>query len=136
MHEGTKVSKLKFWNQNPTACVHESWPIFFTNPGETGILVPYKKEEFGTACFYNTIISRTKNYRKPGRLFQFKSMEGYEQKRELMMKKQQPPFPVPQFWNSERKKKNGTPEASPLNIVTHLKLKAMAGTKQSERSLK
>ena len=62
-------------------------------------------------------------------------MEGYEQKRELMMKKQQPPSPVPRFWNSERKKKNKTPEASPLNIVTLVKLKATAGTKQSERSL-
>jgi len=51
------------------------------------------------------------------------------------MTKQQPPSPVPQFWNSERKKKNGTPKASPLNIVTHLNSKATAGTKQSERSL-
>jgi hypothetical protein len=31
--------------------------FLFTNPGETGILVSYKKEELGTTCFYNTIIS-------------------------------------------------------------------------------
>jgi hypothetical protein len=37
--------------------------------------------------------------------------------------------------NFKRKHLTRTPEASPLNIVTHLKLKATAGTKQSERSL-
>jgi hypothetical protein len=35
----------------------------------------------------------------------------------------------------ERKKENGTPKASPLNIVTHLNSKATARTKQSKRSL-
>jgi len=61
--------------------------FLFTNPGETAILVSYKKEELGMACFYNTFISRTRNQSRPGRLFNQKSMEGHEQKRELLMKK-------------------------------------------------
>jgi hypothetical protein len=72
--------------------------FLFTTPGETAILVSYKKEELETACFYNTHLSRTRNQSRPGRLFNQKSMEGHEQKRELLMKKQQPP---PRFLDSE-----------------------------------
>jgi hypothetical protein len=71
--------------------------FLFTNPGETAILVSYKKEELGTTCFYNTYIYHGLETKADlaGYFKKKKSMEGHEQKRELLMKKQQPPPPVP-----------------------------------------
>jgi hypothetical protein len=77
--------------------------FLFNNPGETAMVVSYKKEELGTACFYNTYISRTRNQSKPSRLFQSKNMEGHEQKGELLMKKTTAPSPGSLILNQRKK---------------------------------
>jgi len=66
--------------------------FLFNKPGEkTAMLVSYqKKEELGTACFYNTYISWTRNQSKTWPTLSIKKMEGHEQKRELLMKKRTP----------------------------------------------
>ena len=57
---GSQSSETKILKSKSYCSVHDSWPISFTNPGETAILVSYKKEKLGTTCFYNRYISRTK----------------------------------------------------------------------------
>jgi hypothetical protein len=92
--------------------------FLFNNPGEkTAMLVSYqKKEELGTACFYNTYISWTRNQSKTWpALSNKKKMEGHKQKRELLMKKTTAPFPSSIILNQRKKgDKKRTPEASQI----------------------
>jgi hypothetical protein len=93
--------------------------FLFNNPGETAMLISYKKKEFGTTCFYNTYIYIYHGLENKADLADYfnQKMEGHEQKRELLMKKTTTPSPGSLILNQRKKgDKKRTPEASQLLI--------------------
>jgi len=136
MHEGAKVLKLKFWNPNPTAYVHESWPIFILPIREKlAYWFHTKRKSLGRHALITQLYHGLKTKENLAGYFNLKAWKDTNRKGSWWWWNNNP---LPRFLSSEtvkERKKNETPKASPLNIVTHLNSKATAGTKQSKRSL-